>query len=166
MKNYFKWMAINKKKEFQNNFILKYEVIKNKKKIKVFYANGNISVSDYTVEKEESIISKMKEQINKNKNYLDDFFKDDLSLLKISMCLFVLIMLIGIGCFFVGQGALIMTICTSLLSILAGLGFISVIIGYGIHKKYYNDYQKNKLFLENEQSINEVMNSKKIRVLL
>lgn len=161
MKNFFKWLVVENKDEVLKKFILKYEVIDNNKKIKIFLANDNINIIDYTKENEELLITKMETQINDNKEYLDEIFKDDLSLLKILACLLILIMLIGIGSFFIGNGVLITKIIGYFLTCLSGLGFIANGTYFLLYKKYFNDFKKSKIFLENKKSINKFLNSKK-----
>lgn len=165
MKNYFKWIVIDKKDLIEKKFIIKYELIDGKNKIKIFYADGSINVVDYTNEREKSIILLMQEQISNNSDFLEDSFKDDISLLNSLLFFSILIMIMGIGNFFIGNGALVSKIINCFLFGIAGLGFGITGFVFVLHNKYFNDYKKNKLFIENKNKIIEFLETKKTIVV-
>lgn len=164
MNNYFEYMNLYKKEEIIKQFILKYEINDDNSKIKIFFADGSCHLTEYSLITEKKILTRMKKQLIEYEDNLKKCFSENelesfKEIMKIFFAFFVTgIISLGLGLIFQTMVAYIFGIILGLIGGL-GTGFIFALkIKF---EKLFHDYQKNKMFLENETVINEMVNSKK-----
>ena len=157
MKDYLKFTNLTNKDELRKKFILKYEIQSdgNDKKIVVYFANGNRHIVAYTSANEKQILHKMKQQIKEYAENIKEAPENIIELRKDAIKFSALSLIASILFFVIGQApAGVYLVLFSVVSFLFSIPYI-------IYKKYYiKDFEKNAMFLQNEEFINKMINSK------
>ena len=153
---FLKYYSQNFKNE--DCFILNYKVINNR--IIVNYANGNVDVFVYSIDREKEILSQMKEQVLGSKGCLKSLYNETMIYFKLltnKLALFI---------FFV---AIMLFFDVSLLAAAVTFTYFPVVIGLLVRKLIkckgvIEDVKKNLLFLSNEEKINsDIRNKSEVR---
>lgn len=146
-------------KDESADFILRYEVVSDevvKKEIVVHYTSFKKKSFPYSLEKEKEILNQMKEQFLKHRFCMENELWDEQQRNRVYgkfIEISTIVTLFG-GCFsFLPEEALSNN--GKLFLTLGILGLVVSVPNLIINKLIVNDYKKSKLFLENEEYINE-----------
>ena len=142
----------------EDSFILNYKVINNR--IIVNYANGNVDIFVYSIDREKEILIQMKEQVLGSKGCLKSLYNETMIYFKLltnKLALFI---------FFV---AIMLFFDVSLLAAAVTFTYFPIVIGLLVRKLIkckgvIEDVKKNLLFLSNEEKINsDIRNKSEVR---
>ena len=180
MLDYLKYTELKNKEELRKQFIIGYDIVDNENRdnkeidytdnsniqnnnqqLIVYYADGSEHVFDYTKEKEKIILSKMKQQLLDYEEQINEGFENETftKSKEINYCVAIFLMfgILGMVIFKAPLAIIIFGLITTFGAFLAVLKII-ISIMYKVEK---NDFQKNNLFLKNEELINKMLNSEK-----
>lgn len=182
MLNYLILTNIENKDELKKQFILGYEIVDTKEPISnidykkatnipnyqqliVYYADYSKHKFDYTKEKEKEILKKMKQQLIDYQDEIDFELareNNENTHVKTQLCYTVIICCLFFGILgMVTIKSVVAMICFGLMTASGGFMMALIIFVAICDKMYKNDFQKNNLFLENEELINKMLNSEK-----
>lgn len=141
MKNYLD-------KDDDTNFILKYKIVKNEIVVKL--ADNKTYKVPYTLENEENILKLMKKQAKKSKDCLDDI-KDKMNSSEIKTESGSAIAILGTAAVCAGFSKTPLLLLIIYSSLISGVYHLK---SYKANRKIVEDIEKNLLYLENEDLIN------------
>ena len=179
MLNYLILTNIENKDELKKQFILGYEIVDTKEPISnidykkatnipnyqqliVYYADYSKHKFDYTKEKEKEILKKMKQQLIDYQDEIDFELARENNVSTMTQLGYTTIVFLFFGILgMVTIKSVVAMICFGLMTACSGFMMALIIFVAICDKMYKNDFQKNNLFLENEELINKMLNSEK-----